>query len=187
MSISAEKVQSSSSGVEIMIKCEGQEEISNGNSSLENITEGKWLDEENVKFAIFMTLNKDVFKSKQKRKAEKIFKNVSMFLQSRSPRQCRSHFQKLIKKFGTVFQMKKYYRDLIGHRNFDQILENCRNQMQAVKEVNIPTKKEISVQTDFSEYSLLYAFNMEAYLQQFQTQPYYYFPTNIQETVENSY
>ena len=59
--------------------------------------------------------------------------------------------------------------------------------MQTVKEVNIPTKKEISVQTDFSEYSLSYAANMEAYLQQFQTQVYYYFPTNIQETVESRY
>ena len=89
------------------------------NSTSENITEGKWLDEENVKFAIFMTLNKDVFKSKEKRKAEKIFKNVAAFLQSRSARQCRSHFQKLIKKFGTVFQMKKHYRDLVGHQKFD--------------------------------------------------------------------
>ena len=64
MSLSVEKLQSSSSDVEIKIKCERQEENSHENSSLENLTEGKWLDEENVKFAIFMTLNKDVFKSK---------------------------------------------------------------------------------------------------------------------------
>ena len=64
MSLSTEKLQSSSSNVEIKVKCERSEEIYNGNSSLENISEGKWLDDENVKFAIFMTLNKDVFKSK---------------------------------------------------------------------------------------------------------------------------
>lgn len=55
--------------VEIKVESLENDLASNGNSSSENLTEGKWLDEENVKFVIFMTLNKEVFKSKEKRKA----------------------------------------------------------------------------------------------------------------------
>lgn len=68
MSISNENLQNSSSLVEFKVKCKEEDGISdvvsNGISSTENLSEGKWCDEENVKFTIFMTLNKDVFKSK---------------------------------------------------------------------------------------------------------------------------
>ena len=51
------------------IKEESPLSSSKEESSEDNITEGKWLDTENIKFAIYMTINKDVFKSKEKRKA----------------------------------------------------------------------------------------------------------------------
>jgi len=46
----------------------------------EPFIEGKWNDEENIKFVIFICHNKDIFKSKEKRKAEKIFKNLACFV-----------------------------------------------------------------------------------------------------------
>lgn len=50
-------------------------------SSMEEpFIEGKWSDEENIKFVIFICHNKDIFKSKEKRKAEKIFKNLASFV-----------------------------------------------------------------------------------------------------------
>lgn len=32
----------------------------------------------------------------------------------------------MIKKFKTIFQMKKHYRDLIGHQKFDNLLNDQR-------------------------------------------------------------
>ena len=58
--------------------------------------------------------------------------------------------------------------------------------MQTEKEDITPIRKEISVQTEVSEYSLWYPYSFKAYRNQFQAQLYYYLPANNSETMEKS-
>lgn len=44
----------------------------------------------------------------------KIFKTLSIFLNSRTPRQCRSHFQKLMNRFKSFKKVIFYYQNLLG-------------------------------------------------------------------------
>lgn len=46
-----------------------------------------------------------------------------MFIETRNARQCRSHFQKAIKKFSTINKMKNYHKKLIGERAFEAKME----------------------------------------------------------------
>ena len=91
------------------------------------INEGAWTLEENKKYVFFMTYFKDIFVSKERRKyfflhsrSLKIFKFLASHLQTRTPRQCRSHFQKLINKHKTIYKLKNYFRTEIGKTIFDQ-------------------------------------------------------------------
>ncbi len=89
--------------------------------AVENSVEGKWTEEENLRYALFMDFHSKIFLSKEKRKyfllyfrSTRIFKTLSKFLSTRTPRQCRSHFQKIIGKFKTIKKVKQYYQDTLG-------------------------------------------------------------------------
>lgn len=43
-------------------------------------------------------------------RSERIFKSLSEFLQTRTPRQCRSHFQKIMNKYKKLRKVRQYYQ-----------------------------------------------------------------------------
>lgn len=68
-------------------------------SSKKNCKEGQWSIEENQLYLEFLEVNKTRFLTHEERKRYRVFEKVSQYLKNkRSPRQCRSHHQKIMKK-----------------------------------------------------------------------------------------
>lgn len=62
-----------------------------------------WSPEENLKYCNFLSIYADISHFDQfERKEMGIHKEMSKFIGSRSPKQCRSHHQKMLNKFGKV-------------------------------------------------------------------------------------
>ena len=105
---------------EIKLELEQEEpshllEPHNSEGSQENAGK-KWTQTENIKFALFMHFYENIFNRKRERQAFRIFKKLSLFLGSRTPRQCRCHFQKLINRFKTPLRVRKFFKNAIGHK-----------------------------------------------------------------------
>ena len=72
---------------------------------------GHWTNEENKRYHWFLELYNSYFVNKHRRRTEKIFKTMETFIGTREAEQCRSHHQKMEKKY----------------KNFKQILLHLRN------------------------------------------------------------
>lgn len=60
---------------------------------------GHWLPNENAAYLTFLEGNINAFVSKGLRRREKVFKSMARAIRSRDPEQCRSHHQKMEKKY----------------------------------------------------------------------------------------
>ena len=63
---------------------------------------GHWTFEESTRYFIFLTIYQENFGKKSLRRSEKIFKEMSRFIKTRTADQCRSHHQKMEKKCLTL-------------------------------------------------------------------------------------
>ena len=68
-------------------------------SSKKDCKEGQWSIEENRLYLEFLEANKALFLTHEERKRHRVFEKISHYLKNkRSPRQCRSHHQKIMKQ-----------------------------------------------------------------------------------------
>ena len=81
---------------------------------------GHWGLEENKKYHWFLELYNSHFMNKHMRRMDKIFKTMANFIGSREAEQCRSHHQKMEKKY----------------HSFSKILINLRKQHYNTQEPN---------------------------------------------------
>jgi hypothetical protein len=63
---------------------------------------GKWNFNEKNYYSQFLDLNYDAIQSKRLRRTKKIFIQMSKFVKTRNPDQCRSHHQKMIKLYHSI-------------------------------------------------------------------------------------
>jgi hypothetical protein len=66
---------------------------------------------------------------------------LSDYISTRNPRQCRSHFQKAIKKFSTIVKLRNFYRNLIGSDEFAAQLNQALPNVQMVGELRKKSQK----------------------------------------------
>lgn len=110
---------------------------------------GHWLPEENASYLSFLESFELSFKAKGLRRRDKVFKAMAKAIRSRDPEQCRSHHQKMEKKYET----------------FEGLLEALREEhksgAQAVVDTdpNTPVSKDYTVETDSQEQSRVFDAN----------------------------
>lgn len=85
-----------------------------------------------------MHIYNDIFNCKTKRKNLQIFKKLSEFLGTRTARQCRSHFQKLKNRFGTLVQMRKHWKKELGAQVYEEYYQAIQKQLESF-EIKFPT------------------------------------------------
>ena len=72
-----------------------------------------------------MTFYESVFNSRKNRQTSRIFKKFSELLKkNRTPKQCRTHYQKLMNRFGTPTKTINFFKDLIGVQEYEKKYEN---------------------------------------------------------------
>lgn len=67
-----------------------------------------------------MTFFQEVFNKKRDRQCGRVFKKFSDMLGNRTPRQCRSHFQKMMLRFKTPNKACSFYRKLLGEKMYEE-------------------------------------------------------------------
>ena len=94
-------------------------------------------------------------------RSERIFKSLSDFLTTRTPRQCRSHFQKIMNKFKKLKKVKQYYQSQIGMEKYQEELDKLSKELNSqnpkiedTADSKIITSNSIEVQTDPFKVSL---------------------------------
>lgn len=83
---------------------------------------------------------------------------MSDHIKTRTPRQCRSHFQKLIAKYHTICKLKTHIRNQFGKQFYDEALNHYSQNVDHEKflirqglysdRVDFDPPKETGVQTD---------------------------------------
>ena len=66
---------------------------------------GHWSAEENKLYHWFLEIHSEHFIRKHLRRTDKIFKAMASFIKSREAEQCRSHHQKMEKKYHSFYQI----------------------------------------------------------------------------------
>ena len=69
-----------------------------------------WTSEEEIKLIVYISENKELFAGKSIKRQQKVYKRMAEFLTTKTPTQCRSHFQYLTNQHGTHFKIKKHLR-----------------------------------------------------------------------------
>ena len=70
-----------------------------GSEELRNVNRGHWTTEENKKYHWFLEIHYNHFVNRHMRRMDKIFKTMELFIGTRQAEQCRSHHQKMEKKY----------------------------------------------------------------------------------------
>ena len=111
---------------------------------------------EKMRYVAFILFNKDTLSSKLQRRyfisylrASKIFKQMSNFIGTRNPSQCRSQNQKMYKRFKTVNRIVTEFKKEIGEENF----ETQYRELSEEPSIKFYTETEIKVITVKSEIS----------------------------------
>ena len=76
----------------------------------EKLNKGHWLQEENKKYHWFLEIYSKHFIMKQLRRMDKIFKTMAEFIGTREAEQCRSHHQKMEKKYHSFYKIIRSLR-----------------------------------------------------------------------------
>lgn len=63
---------------------------------------GRWTSNENLTYITFLVENEHLVAQRKQRRKLRIFKSLSMLVVTRTPEQCRSHHQKMEKKYRTL-------------------------------------------------------------------------------------
>ena len=94
-----------------------------------------WNEKEKIRYVAFLLYNKDSLSSKLQRRyvyslfrASKVFKQMSNFIQTRNPSQCRSQNQKMYKRYKTVNRIVSEFKKEIGEENFETAYNELRLQ-----------------------------------------------------------
>jgi hypothetical protein len=86
-----------------------KERKSKGEKS-ENRHSGHWRLEENKRYHWFLEVHHLHFIQREMRRLDKIFKTMSKFISTREAEQCRSHHQKMEKKFSSFSRILLHLR-----------------------------------------------------------------------------
>ena len=86
----------------------------------EDRKKGHWSNVENKRYHWFLEIYHNHFIVKEKRRLDKIFKTMAIFIGTREAEQCRSHHQKMEKKYNTFANMILYLRNT--HYNTEEVL-----------------------------------------------------------------
>ncbi len=89
---------------------------------------GKWSMEEHMRYIAFIDFNKDRMRSKEKRRSNKFYQEMSDFVASRNALQCRSHHQKLEEKYTHAIKIVNLFK-----QHFDR--SEYRNALDALQEM----------------------------------------------------
>ena len=72
----------------------------------------KWSEEENLSYCFFLQANLNEFNPDRCRRTKNFFNRMSEFLEEeRDNEQCRSHHQKMLKKYGTVEKIIRHFQN----------------------------------------------------------------------------
>ena len=63
---------------------------------------GRWSIKEHAKYYTFLVVNENILKNKNMHKNDRIFRLMSRFIMSRTSEQCRSHHQKIERKWTDI-------------------------------------------------------------------------------------
>ena len=74
-------------------------------SEQKNILKGHWSSEQNKYYHWFLQLHSGHFIQKHMRRTDKIFKSMALFISTRQAEQCRSHHQKMEKKYHSFYRI----------------------------------------------------------------------------------
>lgn len=88
-------------------KCKKNRGVDPANKNRKN---GHWDLEENKRYHWFLEIHSSHFIQKHLRRMDKIFKSMALFVATREAEQCRSHHQKMEKKFYTFAEIIKNLR-----------------------------------------------------------------------------
>ena len=88
----------------------------------------------------------DIFNRKRDRQCLRIFKKMSNYLGGRTPRQCRSHFQKLKNRFQVPLRAIKYFKDQYGQEKFDNRLKKLSEILPSLSNSNREKNKKKKIQ-----------------------------------------
>jgi hypothetical protein len=89
---------------------------------------GHWKLEENKRYHWFLEIHSSHFINKHMRRMDKIFKTMERFVGTREAEQCRSHHQKMEKKYGSFANiLKELRRQIYGSGDVDSILSDMKS------------------------------------------------------------
>jgi hypothetical protein len=99
---------------------------------------GHWLPEENACYLAFLECSEQSFQAKGLRRRDKVFKAMAKTIRTRDPEQCRSHHQKMEKKY-------KSFEGLLA-----ALREEHRNAVQKAVDADAtsPQSKDDTTETD---------------------------------------
>lgn len=90
-----------------------------------NVNRGHWSLEENKKYHWFLEIHYKHFVNRHMRRMDKIFKTMETFIGTRQAEQCRSHHQKMEKKYHNFITIITNLRHQhYGTEDLDPILED---------------------------------------------------------------
>ena len=99
-----------------------------------SINVGKWTEEENLKYVIFLDLNKAKFFAKKlcryfskDLRKKNIFEKMSVFIRTRTTIQCQTHHQKYEGKFGSSRNIIEIFKDEVGHSLYKKYVKKMKN------------------------------------------------------------
>lgn len=110
----------------------GKEEKRTKRPLLAGMKVGHWTTEEKKKYHWFLEIYHSHFENKQMRRMDKIFKTMADFLTSRAADQCRSHHQKMEKKYKTFYNILFNLRMMHYHETDPKELQS------QIEVLNIP-------------------------------------------------
>ena len=97
-----------------------KERKSRAYSAGEEEGKGKWTKIEQKAYILFLEENKQEMGSKSSRKSQKVFLKMSLLVKTRSPDQCRSHHQKVLKYHGKIDEIIKFYTQNLNKFQVDE-------------------------------------------------------------------
>jgi hypothetical protein len=109
-----------------------------------NILKGHWSPEESKLYHWFLELHNKHFIYKYLRRTDKIFKSMANFIQTREAEQCRSHHQKMEKKYHSFYQILiKLRMDFYGTTNVESVKAELEDHGYKLKDSTLITDQEL--------------------------------------------
>ena len=104
-----------------------------------NLSFKKWSEKENLKYAEFLQKNRKEFADEVKRRSNRVFKKMQKKIKKRTAEQCRTHHQKMLKKFHSIESIISY---------FGKIRSSSFQGQQEIKEEQLDSDESIQVKLE---------------------------------------